>query len=103
LLLKSIKILKLISQLLIILCFCLLTKDGNPTAENDHTSALTFPTVKDKRNIFSKKQDTSLSPYDIIPPMRPIVIIGPSLKGYEVTDLLQKALFNYLDRFFTGR
>ncbi|KAE9538792.1 hypothetical protein AGLY_005374 [Aphis glycines] len=77
--------------------------DGNPTAKNGHTSALTVPTVKNKRNIFSKKQDTSLSPYDVIPLMRPIVIIGPSLKGYEVTDKLQKALFYYLKRFFNER
>jgi len=88
---------------LIILCFCLLTKAGNPTAKNGHTSALTVPTVKDKRNIFSKKQDTSLSPYDVIPLMRPIVIVGPSLKGYEVTDKLQKPLLYYLGRFFNKR
>ncbi|XP_025198986.1 voltage-dependent L-type calcium channel subunit beta-3-like [Melanaphis sacchari] len=73
--------------------------DGSPTGG----SGLTIPTVKVKRNIFSKKQDISFSPYDVVPSMRPIVIVGPSLKGYEVTDMLQKALFNFLKHHFEGR
>ncbi|XP_046859889.1 voltage-dependent L-type calcium channel subunit beta-2-like [Xenia sp. Carnegie-2017] len=65
------------------------------------SGTLTFQNNTKKKTFFKKQEQQP--PYDVVPVMRPIVLIGPAMKTYEVTDMMQKALIDYIKHRFEER
>ncbi|VDL83276.1 unnamed protein product, partial [Nippostrongylus brasiliensis] len=70
-----------------------------PTPEDDEynakkiTNIVTTPPTKEKKKLIFKKQE-NLPPYDVVPSMRPVVLVGPSLKVTADISLAKRSLLN---------